>query len=144
MAAVDDVDEVVEQYTLAAAEFIKGNPEPYKMVFSHQQDVTFANPYGPPVRGWEQVAQTMERAASYIRDGEITGFEIVAKYVTPELAYVVAMERGKAKFGGSEDIAPFALRATMILRPEEGTWKVVHLHADSITTPQSAESVIQK
>ena len=76
--------------------------------------------------------------------GEITGFENVAKYVTPELAYVVAMERGKAKFGGSEDIAPLALRATMILRPEEGTWKVVHLHADSITTPQSAESVIQK
>jgi hypothetical protein len=65
------------------------------MVFSHQEDVTFANPYGPPVRGWEQVAQTMERAASYLRDGEITGFETVAKYVTPELAYVVAVESGE-------------------------------------------------
>src|SRR5215210_6007631 len=144
MATVDDLDGVIEQYRLASAEFFKGNPEPYKMVFSHQEDVTFANPYGPPVRGWEQVAQTMERAASYIRDGEITGFEHVAKYVTPELAYVVAIERGNAKFGGREDIAPFALRATMILRPEEGTWKVVHLHADSITIPQPAESVIRK
>jgi hypothetical protein len=35
MAAVDDLDEVVEQYHPAAREFIKGNPEPYKMVFSH-------------------------------------------------------------------------------------------------------------
>jgi hypothetical protein len=32
----------------------------------------------------------------------------------------------------------------MILRPEEGVWKVVHLHGDPITTPQPAESVIQE
>jgi hypothetical protein len=51
----------------------------------------------------------------------ITGFENVAKYVTPRLAYVVAIERGNAKFGGRKNVAPFALRATMILRPEEGT-----------------------
>jgi hypothetical protein len=61
MAGVDDLDQVIEQFHRAAAEFIKGNPEPYKMVFSHQEDVTFANPYGPPMRGWEQVAQAMER-----------------------------------------------------------------------------------
>jgi ketosteroid isomerase-like protein len=52
--------------------------------------------------------------------------------------------REKAKVGGREDITPIALRATMILRPEEGTWKVVHLHADPITIPQPAESVIRK
>jgi ketosteroid isomerase-like protein len=144
MSAVDDVDAVAEQYSLAAAEFIKGNPEPYKMVFSHREDVTFANPYGPPVRGWEQAAERLERAASYLRDGEITGFESVAKYVTLELVYVVQLVRERAKVGGREDITPIALRATMILRPEEGTWKVVHLHADPIIIPQPAESVIQK
>jgi hypothetical protein len=30
----------------------------------------------------------MERAASNLREGEITGFELVARCVTPELAYV--------------------------------------------------------
>jgi hypothetical protein len=64
MAGVDDLDQVIEQYHRAAAEFIKGNPEPYKMVFSHQEDVSLANPFGPVARGWEQVAETMERAAS--------------------------------------------------------------------------------
>jgi hypothetical protein len=53
MAAVDDLDEVVEQYHLAAAEFVKGNPEPAKKLFSHREDVTLANPQGPAVRGWE-------------------------------------------------------------------------------------------
>jgi hypothetical protein len=61
MATVDDVDEVVEQYHLAAREFVRGNPEPFKMVFSHRQDVSVANPFGPVTCGWKQVAATMER-----------------------------------------------------------------------------------
>jgi ketosteroid isomerase-like protein len=143
MAAVDDVDELIEQYRLALGEFMKGNPEPAKELLSHREDVTLANPYGLPVRGWKQVAETMEHAASLRRDGEASSFETVTKYVTPELAYVVWLERVKAKVGGREGIAPSALRATMIFRPEDGVWKVVHRHADPITTAQPAESVIQ-
>ena len=144
MAAAEHVDELIEQYHLAQGEFLKGNPEPVKKLVSHREDVSLANPYGPPVRGWEQVAKTIEHASSLRRDGEFVGSEIVAKYVTAELAYVVQIERAKAKVGASEDITPYALRTTMILRPEEGEWRVVHRHADPITTPQSAESVIQE
>src|SRR5215207_4097244 len=143
MAAVDDVDELIEQYQLALGEFVKGNPEPAKKLWSHREDVSLANPLGPPVLGWKQVAKTMERAASNFRDGEASSFETVAKHVTPELAYVVWLERAKAKVGEREDIAPSALRVTMIFRPEDGTWRVVHRHADPITTAQPAESVIQ-
>ncbi len=144
MAAVDDVDQLIEQFQLALDEFVKGNPEPVQMLFSHREDVTLANPFGPPARGWEQVAATTERAASNLRDGEMVSFENVAKYVTAELAYVVWVERQKAKVGAREDVTPFALRVTMIFRPEEGTWKIVHRHADPITTAQPAESVIQE
>ena len=139
-----DFDQAVEHYHRAADEFVKGNPEPYKMVFSHREDVSLANPFGPVVRGWKQVAETMERAASLYRDGEVIGFENIAKYVTPDLAYMVEVERIKAKLGGREDVTPLALRTTSILRPEDGTWKVVHRHADPITTVQAPESVIQK
>ena len=144
MTAVDDVDELNQQYQLALDEFLKGNPEPAKKLWSHREDVSLANPYGPPVRGWEQVSETMEHAASLRSDGEFVGSEIVAKYVTAELAYVVQIERAKAKVGGREDITPYALRTTMIFRPEDGTWKVVHRHADPITTAQPAESVLQE
>jgi ketosteroid isomerase-like protein len=139
-----DFDEVVEHYKRALGEFVKGTPEPLKKLFSHREDATIANPFGPPMRGWEQAAATMERAASHYRDGEIAGFENVAKYVTPELAYIVEVERYKAKVGGREDITPFALRVTTVFRPEDGTWKVVHRHADPITTAQPIESVLQK
>jgi ketosteroid isomerase-like protein len=142
MATVEDLDQVIEQFDLAQGELVKGNPEPVKEFFSHREDVTLNNPFGPPVRGWEQVAEVMERAASQFRDGEIAGYEIIEKHVTSELAYVVRVERGEAKVGGREDINPITLRVTMIFRPEGGTWKIVHRHADPITTAQPAESVV--
>jgi ketosteroid isomerase-like protein len=92
----------------------------------------------------DEVAATMDRAASNLRDGGMVAFEEVAKYVTPELAYTVWVERQKAKVGARRDVTPFALRVTMVYRPEEGTWKVVHRHADPIITPRPAESVIQE
>ena len=144
MATENDLGEVIEQYQHSLAEFGKGDPEPTKKVWSHQEDVTLANPLGPPARGWEQVEKTLERASSAIRGGESVDFETVAKYVTPELAYIVWIERVMAKLGAREDITPFALRVTTVFRPEDGVWKVVHRHADPITTAQPAESVIQQ
>lgn len=139
-----DFDDVIEQYHQALDDIVKGNPEGYKRVYSHRDDVTLANPFGPAVRGWEHVAQTLERAASNYRDGEATGFERIATCITPELAYIVEVERCQSKVGGRDDLTPIAVRVTSIFRPEGGTWKVVHRHADPITAPRPAESVIQQ
>ena len=144
MATVDELDELIERFNLAQGEFLKGNVEPMNDLFSHREDVTLNNPLSPPAHGWEQVASTMKRAASQFRDGEIVAFETIEKHATAEFAYVVRVERAKAKVGGSEDIAPIALRVTLIFRPEDSTWKIVHRHADPITTPQPAGSVIQE
>ena len=144
MAAVDEVDQLIERFHLAQEEFVKGNPEPTQELFSHREDVTLANPLGPPARGGDEVSKTIEHAASTIRDGEPPGYEIVSKLVTSELAYVVWIERQEAKMGANDEVTPFALRVTMIFRPEDGGWKIVHRHADPITTAQPAESVIQE
>jgi ketosteroid isomerase-like protein len=151
MAAVDDVDKLIERLRLAMDEFQKGNPKPTQELFSHKEDVTLANPLGPaapgigPVaHGWEQVSKTQEHAASTSRGGELVSVEVVERHVTAELAYIVEIERAKAKIGGTEEITPSALRAMMIFRPEEGEWNIVHRHADPITTAQPAESVIEE
>ena len=145
VTAVDDVDELIEQYHRAQREFLRGNPETVKDLFSQREDVTLADPYGPPVRGWEEVAKAVDHAASLHSDGTFVEWQILAKYVTAELAYVVQIERAEAKIGAREEITSLAVRATMNFRPEEdGEWKIVHRHADPITTPQPAESVIQE
>src|SRR5215207_11550469 len=110
MTEFADLDAALERYHLAAAEFIRGNCEPYKAMFSQRDDVTLANPFGPATRGWRQVAATMERAASLYADGEVLGFENVATYATPDLAYVVEVERFRARIGGRQEVGDVALR----------------------------------
>src|SRR5215208_8410831 len=104
MTAVDHVDRLIEQYQLALDEFMKGNPDPVQELVAHRDDASLANPYGPPERGWDEVAKTTEHAASLRRDGRATSFEIVAKYVTAELAYVVQIEHLESKVGEREDV----------------------------------------
>jgi ketosteroid isomerase-like protein len=139
MTVADDLDQVIEQYHQALGEFMKGDPEPVWTLHSHREDVTLANPRGGIAHGWDQVAKRMAHVASGRREGEMS-FEIVEKYVTPELACVVEMERAEAKFGASEDVTSYALRATILFRPEDGTWKVAHRHADPISSVQQAAS----
>jgi ketosteroid isomerase-like protein len=141
VAALDEP--LLEQYHRALGELINGNPDVYKSMLSRREDVTLANPFGPVARGRSAVEERLERAAANYRGGELTGFEQLAKYVTSELAYLVEVERFRAKVGEREELAPVALRVTSIFRPEEDTWKVVHRHADPITTEQPAESVLR-
>jgi ketosteroid isomerase-like protein len=141
VAALDEP--LLEQYHRALGELINGNPDVYKSMLSRREDVTLANPFGPVARGRSAVEERLERAAANYRGGELTGFEQLAKYVTSELAYLVEVERFRAKVGEREELAPVALRVTSIFRPEEDTLKVVHRHADPITTEQPAESVLR-
>jgi ketosteroid isomerase-like protein len=141
---VDALDEVVEVSHRALDAFFKGDPNPLKPLFSHRDDVTLANPFGPPRRGWAEVEETMERAAANYSDGGVVGFEQVSKHVTPELAYIVEVEHYQAKVGGSDELTPVSLRCTTILRREDDGWKIVHRHADPITTARPAESVVPR
>jgi hypothetical protein len=82
MAAIDEVVEVLAQWHQAQGALLKGTTEPVKQLWSHRADVTLANPFGPAVRGWEQVAASIEWAAAQLRDGEMVSVETVAKQVT--------------------------------------------------------------
>ena len=142
MSAENDLKSFIDRYHDAAIEFVKGDPAPYVALWSTADDVTLANPFGPPVRGWEDVRPTMERAAKNWSEGELVGFENISTVVTPELAYIVEIERFTAKMGGSPNKTSVALRTTSVLRPEDGTWKIIHRHADAITTPRDVGSVV--
>jgi hypothetical protein len=51
MATLDDLDQVVEQYHSALGEIVRGDPEPLKMLYSHREEVSLANPFFPS-RKW--------------------------------------------------------------------------------------------
>ncbi len=129
----EDFDQSIEEYHRAAVEFIKGNPEPYKKLFSQREDVSLANPFGPVKRGWKEVADSLERASSQYSEGKFTGFEAIAKYATSDLGYVVEIERFNARMIGKQNTVSVALLVTRILRIEDGKWRIVHLTAATTT-----------
>jgi ketosteroid isomerase-like protein len=139
----DDHDLPMEEYRRAGLEITRGNPDVYKSLWSRRDDVTLANPFGPPVRGFEEVSARLDLAASNFRDGRDWDFENISTVITPELAYTVEIERSRIRVGGSDELTAVAIRVTTVFRREDGTWKVTHRHADPITSMRPAESVIQ-
>jgi ketosteroid isomerase-like protein len=140
--AAPDLEDFIRECHQALDAFFRGDPEPAKRLYSQAEDATLANPFGPVAVGWDSVEEAMDRAAANYKDGRATGFETVRVYGGRELAYLVEVERFEAKVGGSEEIASGALRVTSVLRPEDGSWKIVHRHADPITSSRAADSVV--
>ena len=142
-ASPSNFDEAVEAFRRAVVPYLKGDPQPVMALWSRSEDVTLANPLGPPQRGAANVAKVGAEAAAQVSDGSIRGFEEVSRYSTPDLGYVVQIERTQARLAGSENITPTSLRATMIFRREGDTWRLVHRHADPILTPRPISTVIE-
>ena len=140
MTNADDLP--LEEYRRAGLEITKGNPDVYKSLWSRRDDVTLANPFGPPVRGWQEVSARLDLAASNYRDGQDYEFEDISTVVTSELAYTVEIERIRTRVGNSDELVAIAIRATTVFRREGSTWKVTHRHGDLITSMRPAESVL--
>lgn len=141
-ALVKDLEQVVQQYHEALDVFVRGEPEPLKALFSRADDVVLANPFGPAVRGWDEASAALDYASSRFSDGELSGFDRRASYLTADLATIYEVEHGTVSLGGGP-VTPWVLRTTTTFRLEDATWRVVHRHADPISTV-SAEGPLRK
>lgn len=87
--------------------------------------------------------KAVEEAAAHFTDGSVR-CEEVTRYSTPELGYVVQIERDEVELVGHEGMRPSSLRATLIFRRDGEDLRVVHRHADAILTHQSIDTVVDK
>jgi uncharacterized protein (TIGR02246 family) len=141
--ADEDLNRAIEQSHAASAAILTGDPTGYYALYSSSDDVTLGNPFGPYVRGRKNVEETLARAATNYRDGTATAFERIAMYASTDLACMVEVERGLVKIGGRPEAVPVSVRVTSVFRAEDGVWRLVHRHADPITTPRPARSVAE-
>jgi hypothetical protein len=116
-------------------DFFNGNPEPINNIYSSSDEISLAQLAGPFVLGRVLVTETASRNAMKYREAVETTFETLTKYVTPEFAYIVQIERTAAKIGGSNELLSLALRVTSIFRCEDNFWRLLHRHVDSTVFP---------
>jgi ketosteroid isomerase-like protein len=132
--ALMSLDELLGRYHRAADAFSHGDPGPVKELYSDADDVTFANPFGPARRGREAVMGALDYASSRMSDGQVVGCDELARYTSDELATILEVEHWRARIGDRDSVEPSDLRVTRTFRRESGEWKIVHRHADPIST----------
>ena len=138
-----DFNDTIEAYRQALSPFLHGDPEPVLALFSKSDDVTLANPLGPPQRGTKHVEVAIRAASANFRTGTLR-FEEVSRFNTPDLGYVVQLEPSEVQLVDTNNTVPITLRVTMIFRRESGSWKVIHRHADPITTARPITTAIEE
>ncbi len=139
-----DLESAIAASHAALSSIVNGDSGGYLALFADDDEVTLGNPFGPFASGRKEVAARLAVAASNYRDGVVTGVDLVAKHNAGNQACIVEVENVKAKVGGSAEPVAVSLRVTSVFRFDGDNWKLVHRHADPITTARPAESVVNK
>jgi ketosteroid isomerase-like protein len=116
-----------------------GDAGPRMAMWSREDPVTL---FGAALvgTGWAEIGPIFQRLGASFSDCRAYENEIIAAGASGDLAYTVAYEHTTASlYGGAP--TPYVLRVTTVFRREDGTWKVVHRHADPVASPGAGELV---
>ena len=130
-------DHALARVLSAGQQFVEGDATAIKECWSHEADVSIFGAGGGQPCGWDEVRPSLEGGARLFRKGHVRGqleVDVMAKGTSGDLAYTVGIERGRASMQGQDEPRPVLLRVTQIYRREVGMWKIVHRHADTLTT----------
>jgi SnoaL-like domain len=134
----DGFERFLPQYEAANTAFVNGDPSPWLAITAEQDPASIFGGFGG--LGEAGVAAVHERyrlaAGQFSPSGAEVDFAYLVKDVRGRLAYTVAIERATVLYTGHTEPQPQVLRATMIFRFEEGAWKLVHRHADTMVELQ--------
>jgi len=112
-----------------------GDAEPYKALWSHTDQVTLLGAFGPCKTGWAELSRTFDWVAHRYQGGTVTE-EYQAVIETADLAYTVALERGRVALDGGPERSQ-TIRVTQIYQRQDRRWRLVHRHGDFAPIDQS-------
>lgn len=126
----------------ALRRILNGDTSGYAALFADREDITLGNPFGPYGKGRAAVLQALHNAAAKYQDGSVVAVDRIAVYGDDRFVCLVEVEHGRARLGGRPDFVDFAARVTSVYEKQAGRWRLVHRHADPITTARPAESML--
>jgi ketosteroid isomerase-like protein len=126
----------LEQLAEATHQFNVGNAEPYLALLSASEELTLMGAGGGVEKGIAQIAPRLRLITQ--RRREAAGFEenraeidYVSIISSDDFAYTAQFERRRLSGAGTANSSN-ELRATHVLRKEDGQWKLLHRQADNL------------
>ncbi len=130
MSDVDDfLSAIIPRQRAADTALHNGDPGPRLAMWSRNDTVTLFGAWYS-ARGREDVSAIFERLAAAFQDCESFDLDVVAAAASGDLGYLVAYEHTTATVKGVRQT--YTLRVTHVYRREDGEWKIVHRHGDSV------------
>ena len=126
----------------ALRKILNGDPSGYAALFADRAAITLGNPFGPFGKGRAAVLAALNNASKKYTDGSVVRVERVAVYGGGKSFVLVEIEHDRAKLGAATEFSEFSARVTSVYEKIGARWKLVHRHADPITTAQPAESML--
>lgn len=112
----------------ALAAMGSGNPQPYIDCWADSHDVTLFGAWGPIEQGHQRLVDTFRWVGSRFSGGALVPDDRIV-FASGDIAYTVGMECGDVAIDGTA-IQPMVIRVTHVYRRLDGTWALVHRHAD--------------
>ena len=138
------LEAAIEESHEALRKILNGDPSGYAALFADRDDITLGNPFGAFGKGRKAVLKALNNASTKYQDGSVVAVDRVAVYGNDTFVCLVEVEHDRAKLGASSDFAEFAARVTSVYENVGGRWRLVHRHADPITTARPAESMLEQ
>lgn len=119
----------VARFYAALNTMFTGQVEPMIKLWSHRPDVTYMGPGGGFRHGWLEVLADWEGQAKMKLGGSVEPKDITIT-VGHDLAIVSDLEVGHNVVDGKRQ--DLTLRATNLFRRENGAWKMIGHHTDTL------------
>jgi ketosteroid isomerase-like protein len=114
----------------AAEAFVSGDGAKLDCLVPHDGMASWHSPRGETVIGAETVAaRYIKEAATFHSDGT-THFEIIQQDCDGTLGFWTGFQVATVRIGATPRPVTMRLRVTEIFRKIDGTWKLIHRHAD--------------
>jgi ketosteroid isomerase-like protein len=137
MSELDDfLDEILPRQLEAERALHDGDAEPRLKMWSKNDPVTVLGALGIAQSGSETLTNSFRWLAERFSNCTAFDFELLAAGVSGDLAYTTGVERATRSWEGGAPRST-TLRVTHAYRREDGEWKIVHRHGDTLALDQT-------
>ncbi|HEV2563118.1 MAG TPA: nuclear transport factor 2 family protein [Rhizomicrobium sp.] len=127
---IQGVTAAANGFYAALNQMFTGDLTAMNAIWSHADDVTYMGPGGGFQKGWPAVQAEFQKQADMKLGGKVDGEEMLIT-AGSDVAIVSDYERGK-NTNADGKVSAVSLRATSIFRLENGVWKMIGHHTDTL------------